>query len=137
MRKTRVLFCYLVLIFNWMLFDGIFQIYQHVYVFGFVFFYQLVLSFIIHFIFGHINVFHLFQFILHHQQKQKNLRKNLVLYVRRIDFYNQKTIHFFFSNIRLALVSCILLLYWIIFLYSSSLYSCRKLSNCYKNNYSY
>jgi ABC-type spermidine/putrescine transport system permease subunit I len=69
-------------IFDLMLFDGIFRIYPHVYVFGFLCLCQHVRLFIIVFIFGHINVFHSFQLNLQQQKKRKNSRKNRLHYVR-------------------------------------------------------
>lgn len=79
---------YSVLIFNSMLFDGIFQIYPHVYVFGFFYSCQHVQLFIILFISGPTNVFHSFQVILHYQEKQKNSRKNQLFYVKKNEIFS-------------------------------------------------
>jgi hypothetical protein len=45
-------------------------------------------------------------------------------------------LNIFFSNIRFDLFNGILLLYWIIFIFSRTLYSRRKLSDCDTNYYS-
>jgi len=81
--KNLFVFCLELIFFNSILFDGISRIYPNVFVFGFVYLCQLVRSFIIVFIFGRINVFLWFQSVLHRRQKQKNLKINQLLYVRR------------------------------------------------------
>ena len=116
------------LIFDSMLFDGISPISPHVFVFGFVYFFQHAPSFTIHFISGHTNV------LPSYLHLTISIEDSPILVPSLLSDEYSLSIHF--SSLRWDVSIGILQLYCFVFILSSSLYFERKLSDCHTGYYS-